>query len=232
MFFPQSEVLRSKSDHYRIDSYHMEFMGEIFLVERRRQGCENRCVTFPKNSPQRLRYFSKRGETLKIFCLSDRREAAKDFWLSVLARPVGHETATYSTDRIPCPPASTNQTPGLRQTSSIRLHICTCDSYQSDPIHYYRLSRTISPSPPRQPPFIMDDSTSGLADGTSQVNALPDLQLIGFAGRDCRCRCLDRPVDEQQIHERVSYNTLFELRSGAESIDAKVSNSLHAKYFV
>jgi hypothetical protein len=42
-----------------------------------------------ETSPQRLRYFSKRGETLKIFCLSDRREAAKDFWLSALAGPAG-----------------------------------------------------------------------------------------------------------------------------------------------
>jgi hypothetical protein len=41
-------------------------------------------VNIPIN-PQRLKDFSKRGETLKIFCLSDRREAAKDFWLSVLA---------------------------------------------------------------------------------------------------------------------------------------------------
>jgi hypothetical protein len=37
------------------------------------------------NSPQRLKSFRKRDETLKIFCLSDRREAAKDFWLSALA---------------------------------------------------------------------------------------------------------------------------------------------------
>jgi hypothetical protein len=91
------------------------------------RGCENSSGMI-QNSPQRLRGFSKRGETLKFFCLSDRREAAKDFWLSALARPAGHEAGTYSTDRIPCPPANTSQ-------STKPIHKANPQSQSTKPIH-------------------------------------------------------------------------------------------------
>jgi hypothetical protein len=40
-----------------------------------------------QTNPQRLKSFSKRGETLKMFFPAKLRE--KDFWLSVLAGPAG-----------------------------------------------------------------------------------------------------------------------------------------------